>query len=298
MPCARLIERLNSENVTSQIAAQFVPIKVDTSSSDWTELDRQYRPEGDTIPIVLILRADDEKIYGKSGSLTGDQLPSLLRESLGSAGTMLNQRQLNDASQALDALESALAADDWTAISKALRLAKRVGTLGGIGSFAQAPLKLDAMVGELGKTSIERLQTIQKEVESSLENETELKNATKKFMLADQQLSKIASLNPEISKMLKAIQRMGGVKSMVAAIEASGESLQVAETSSSTDTGSADSTDLREWRSSNGRFSIQAKLLTMKDGVARLQKANGEIVEVTVARLCQPDREFLESRQN
>ena len=52
----------------------------------------------------------------------------------------------------------------------------------------------------------------------------------------------------------------------------------------------------RTWKSSNGRFSIEAELLDFKDGKAQLKKADGSVVEVPLVSLCEEDRRYVKSQ--
>jgi len=51
----------------------------------------------------------------------------------------------------------------------------------------------------------------------------------------------------------------------------------------------------RTWTDATGRFSLEAALLEVKDGKAVLQRANGQVVRVPVAKLSKADRNYLAS---
>ncbi len=52
----------------------------------------------------------------------------------------------------------------------------------------------------------------------------------------------------------------------------------------------------RTWKSSNGRFSVEAELLDFKDGKAQLKKDDGSVVEVPLVSLCEEDRRYVKSQ--
>ncbi len=51
----------------------------------------------------------------------------------------------------------------------------------------------------------------------------------------------------------------------------------------------------REWADSSGQFRIEAKLVTVKDGKAYLEKSDGEVIAVPVDRLSKADQDYLKS---
>ena len=52
----------------------------------------------------------------------------------------------------------------------------------------------------------------------------------------------------------------------------------------------------RTWKSSNGRFSVEAELLDFKDGKAQLKKNDGTVIEVPLVSLCEEDRRYVKSQ--
>ena len=51
----------------------------------------------------------------------------------------------------------------------------------------------------------------------------------------------------------------------------------------------------RKWTSSNGKFSIEAELVDVKDGNVRLKRKDGEIKTIPVSKLSKADRDYLAS---
>jgi hypothetical protein len=52
----------------------------------------------------------------------------------------------------------------------------------------------------------------------------------------------------------------------------------------------------RTWKSSNGRFSVEAELLDYKDGKAQLKKNDGTVIDVPLASLCEEDRRYVKNQ--
>jgi hypothetical protein len=52
----------------------------------------------------------------------------------------------------------------------------------------------------------------------------------------------------------------------------------------------------RTWKSSSGRFSVEAELIDFKEGKAQLKKADGTLIEVPLVSLSEEDRRFVKGR--
>jgi len=52
----------------------------------------------------------------------------------------------------------------------------------------------------------------------------------------------------------------------------------------------------RKWTSSNGKFSVEADLIEVKDGNVRLKRQNGKVVTVPVSKLSKADRNYLAAK--
>ena len=51
----------------------------------------------------------------------------------------------------------------------------------------------------------------------------------------------------------------------------------------------------RKWTSNDGKFSVEAELVEVKDGNVRLKRQNGEIITVPLTNLSKADRDYLSS---
>ncbi|MDO5554705.1 MAG: SHD1 domain-containing protein [Planctomycetia bacterium] len=53
--------------------------------------------------------------------------------------------------------------------------------------------------------------------------------------------------------------------------------------------------ELRVWKDSSGKFSLEAELLEQDEDNVRLKKTNGKTIRIPKAKLCQEDRDYLEA---
>jgi hypothetical protein len=69
---------LASDPSIQHLSAQFVSIKINTEDDAWATWLAKYPHEGEDTPIVYIIRADGEKLYGVAAEISGEDLPKLL----------------------------------------------------------------------------------------------------------------------------------------------------------------------------------------------------------------------------
>ncbi len=131
--------------------AQFVPVKLDVSSDEFRQWERDHPSEGNSIPKLYIIRADGESLYAKSGSLTGDALPEMLATALESSGRVLNEAE---AERLLDVFAEFKALKEENNISRAIKSLnklKKLGYPGQIDSFASAAIEFNQLVTEMAE---------------------------------------------------------------------------------------------------------------------------------------------------
>jgi len=158
---------LVADRSLAPLIAQFVPLKITTSSPDWGKINKRYPLPGNTIPVVYVIRADGKKIYADRSTLSGNQLPNVLQLSLRQAGGMLNDTQARMVIQSVSAAKTALTADDPYAATLAIKPLAKFGMLGQLQSFAKPIMDANAVVEEL----VNRGQADLKQIAVSLENE-------------------------------------------------------------------------------------------------------------------------------
>ena len=52
----------------------------------------------------------------------------------------------------------------------------------------------------------------------------------------------------------------------------------------------------RTWKSSNGKYSVEAELIGFEDGKVKLKKANGKVVKVPLESLSDADQKFVKEQ--
>ena len=50
---------------------------------------------------------------------------------------------------------------------------------------------------------------------------------------------------------------------------------------------------MRTWTDTSGSFHVEAKFRGVKDGKASLERANGQVISVPMAKLSDADRQFI-----
>lgn len=156
-PCQALLERLSTDRSIAPLVTQFVPLKVETDGDHWGEWASKYPHEGSGIPILFVVRADGEMLYGKSGAKNGAELPIFLSEQLKGAGRIYSDEQLATIKAAVTESNKALAeGDTWTAVKRMQGLSK-LGTPGKFASYASVAQEADALqlqLVEQGKAAL------------------------------------------------------------------------------------------------------------------------------------------------
>ncbi len=138
-------------------AGWFIPLKMETGSTEYRKWSKQYKHEGRAIPIVFVVRSDGTQLFGRSGSLPGLELYQLLEGVAPYAGRFFNARELETIQAAVAQARVELDEEGPAAAIRTLRRLKRIGTLGKLGGYAEASLAADRLVGEietLGRTAI------------------------------------------------------------------------------------------------------------------------------------------------
>lgn len=324
-PCQALLERLKTDRSIAPLVTQFVPLKIDTEEADWQEWASKYRPEGNGIPILFVVRADGEMLYGKSGSKTGNELPVFLNEHLKTSGRIFSDEQLAAIKSAVEESNKALAdGDAWTAVKRIEGL-KKLGTPGKFGSYAAAAQEADALYAQLVEQGRAALVAAQEQLAGNdkfagvlavltanrvFGNLVELK---KDLVSAEREIGKDQSLK-EIVKQAEALDRalaQAGNKTTRKNAPAAFElvmtrfpgtpAAELAKTklaelgvespaanAAETTTGS-----VRTWSDATGKFRIEAELVKVADGKVELRRKDGQNVTVPLDKLSKDDQDYL-----
>jgi len=162
-----LLERLQKDQSLARYAGWFIPLKIETNGSEWGKWVSRYQHEGNSIPIVFVVRADGQQLYGKSGSLPGPELPMMIEQVLAQAGKIYNEQQLEILKSSLEKAKQNLAAGDTGGAVRELTKIGKLGTPGSLGSYAQAAVEADSFAKKL----IEEAQTALKAANDQLTQE-------------------------------------------------------------------------------------------------------------------------------
>jgi hypothetical protein len=135
----------------ARYAGWFIPLKIETNGDQWGKWATRYQHEGNSIPIVFVVRADGQQLYAKSGSLPGPDLPLMIEQVLGQAGTIYSDQQLQILKSSLDKAQETLAAGDTASAVRELSKISKIGTLGSLGSYAQVAQDADGFVKKLAE---------------------------------------------------------------------------------------------------------------------------------------------------
>ncbi len=57
-----LLERLQRDQSLARYAGWFIPLKIETNGSEWGKWVSRYQHEGNSIPIVFVVRADGQRV--------------------------------------------------------------------------------------------------------------------------------------------------------------------------------------------------------------------------------------------
>jgi hypothetical protein len=144
-----LLARLQTDQSLARYAGWFIPLKIETNGSEWGKWASRYQHEGNSIPIVFVVRADGQQLFGKSGSLPGPELPSMIEQVLSQAGTIYSDQQLQILKSTLDKAKENLAAGDTAGAVRELSKTGKLGTLGSLGCYAQVAVEADGFAKKL-----------------------------------------------------------------------------------------------------------------------------------------------------
>lgn len=138
-----LLERLQTDRSLARYAGWFVPLKIETNGAEWAKWSRQYRAEGNGIPIIYVIRADGKQLFGRSGSLPGMELPVLLQQAIAQAGTIYSDQQLELMGSTLEKAKQSFDNGDNGAAVQVFSKLRQFGPLGKLGSHAKVALDAD-----------------------------------------------------------------------------------------------------------------------------------------------------------
>jgi hypothetical protein len=181
-----LLERLQTDRSLARYAGWFVPLKIETNGAEWAKWSRQYRAEGQGIPIIYVIRADGKQLFGRSGSLPGLELPVMIQQVLSQAGTIYSDQQLQLLGSTLEKAKLSFDNGDNGAAVQEFSKLRQFGPLGKLGSHAKVALDADKFAETLieqGKGALAAAKEKLAQEDSRLEGALALM-ATRRLYLA------------------------------------------------------------------------------------------------------------------
>lgn len=206
---------MNTDPSIQPLVAQFVSLKVETQGDAWAKWSRKYPPSGNAIPLIYVVRADGEQIFGSSGAIVGPALPALLAQQLALAGTVYSEKQLTQLADATDRAKQALQRDDPSAAVRLLGSVRRLGTPGSLGSFARTSLEADALFNQLvqrGKADFELAQ------EKTAHEETAFEGVLLLFR-TEREYGALPQLKATLGKAVRDVKRDESMKTVVKQVD-------------------------------------------------------------------------------
>jgi hypothetical protein len=201
----------------AQFRSQFVPLKVITKGEQWAKWATRYRADGNSIPFIYVVRADGEMLYGKSGSLSGPQLPQMMLTALGNSGRSFNDVQFAALVSAVEKAEQALKTEDKAAAVKALAGLKKLGALGQIGkdSHSTVAKRADEIVREI----VASAQTEIDEAKAKLDDAQTSFDGVLALVEAERIYADLPDLNSSLRETLDEAKKNAELERLVTAAE-------------------------------------------------------------------------------
>jgi hypothetical protein len=152
-----LLHRLRTDQSLARYAGWFIPLKIETRGEEWAKWTSRYRYEGSSIPILFVVRADGQQLFGRSGALPGLELLQMINQVLAQAGTVYSDQQLQLLQTTLTRARAAQEAGDVPGAVRELSKLNKLGVPGKLSSFAEPALEVDRLAEQLteqGRTAL------------------------------------------------------------------------------------------------------------------------------------------------
>ncbi len=192
---------------------QFVPLKLDTGSDEFRDWNRTYQTKGNGIPVLYVIRADGEMLYGESGALTGDNLPLMLAKTLQHSGKILGNKDAMVAEAAYQKFYELQSDGDTTSAIKALSKIKKLGVPGEIKSYAEPVVKINEAVRELADEARNKMSEQLKDIQG--DDQAKVIDGLLDSYQLKRELSTVRLLKVEFTKFSREVSKLKAIKELV-----------------------------------------------------------------------------------
>jgi hypothetical protein len=192
-------------------------LKVETSGEQWAKWATKYPPEGRGIPIIYVIRADGEKLYGKSGALPGAKLPQMMLAAAQSAGRSFNDAEFALLATQVDAAKKALEANDKATVVRSLGRLKKLGRLGEISTNSYSIVAKEA--DELAKKVIDSGAAEIEEAKARLAEPSTAFEGLLVLLEAKRTYSQLPQLQTTVTTALRDAEKDPGLATLVSQAE-------------------------------------------------------------------------------
>ena len=101
-PCLALKSIIHSDEHIKRALSDYVYLEMDSKSAEFAEFRARFPGSYVGVPMVYVVRADGEVMYGQSGGMPADQLKLLLQHGLNNSGRVLTATELQSIESAYD----------------------------------------------------------------------------------------------------------------------------------------------------------------------------------------------------
>ncbi|MFK7767927.1 MAG: hypothetical protein AB8B55_11955 [Mariniblastus sp.] len=191
-----------------------MPVKLDVSSPEYRQWSADHKSEGNSIPKLFVVRADGETLYGKSGSLSGDALPSMLASALRHSGKILTPRDATTLTDAIAKFKELKESGDIPRAVKALNRVSKIGLPGKIESYAASASEVNTLANELVATVTDSLTELDKNLDGATgEDGIQIRVTTMmKFLQLQNDYGGLRQVKPKLSVFQKALSKKNNSK--------------------------------------------------------------------------------------
>ena len=134
---------------------------LNVDAPEYQSWDRRFRASGSSLPMVYVVRADGEMLYGKGGPIEGAELPKFLLTYRKQAGMGLSGKQVKDLSSALEKSKKAQADGD---MATAMR---EINKFAALNSYAAVAVEGKELATKMLEEAKEELKKAEQQLDSS-----------------------------------------------------------------------------------------------------------------------------------